>query len=176
MTTQPDMSYKTSQLYDYDTLNIEDLSIIAGLLEDFSNAAASKIEKTPAIQSAFDALFAPPEGKKTGLLTEAYTSAAMDHCIKYAATIEKSFKEFNPEQRRNLQKQACIEHILYIDLYAKLLSGDSHQTGQSPILSMPMLSELLPAEVKDKEAQALCRELGAHNIAQIASFKGCALH
>lgn len=176
MTTATDISYKVSQLYDYDSLNIEDLSIIASLLEDFSNAAADKIEKTPAIQSAFDALFDPQNEQRIGTLTQAYAGVATEHALKYGATIDKAAKEFNPEQRRNLQKQACIEHILYIDLYAKLLLGDQYAQGQNPILSSPMLASIMPDELKQDDARAICRELGAHNIVDIAEFKAFSLH
>jgi hypothetical protein len=75
-----------------------------------------------------------------------------------------------------MQIQASIEHILYIDLYAKLLAGETHISGQNAVLSMPMLSGLVPDEVKTDKNIALCREVGAHNIADIAEFKAFALH
>jgi|TARA_R110000868_G_scaffold160354_2_gene389813 hypothetical protein len=176
MTTAIKKTYETSQLYNYEALDLDDLSYLALILEDFSNAAAGKIESTPAIQMAFNALFEPQKSEKRGLLTEAYMASATEHCMKYAATIEKSFKEFNPDARRNMQKHASIEHILYIDLYAKLLAGETHMSGQNAVLSMPMLNSLVPDDLKTDESIALCRELGAHNIADIATYKAFALH
>ena len=168
-TADTNQTYNISEHTDYDALDLEELEGLSNITDSFTDAVATKIEKTPAIQQAFNDLFEPQNGKTANVLTEAYVDVCQEHYVKFPATIEAAQDEVDPKQQSNMYKQAVIEHLRYADMYIKLIAGDFHAAADNAILSMPTLRATMPAGYDSAENIELLKEIGAQNLVEVAS-------
>jgi hypothetical protein len=92
----------------------------------------------------------------------------------FADAVNKARVEIDPTEQNKLQIDAPSDQIHYIDLLSQIIAGNVNQMTPS-IISTPAANALMSDALKTDENAALCREIGAHNLAEIIQTKALCL-
>jgi hypothetical protein len=92
----------------------------------------------------------------------------------FEAALNKASAEIDPVEQEKLQITALSDQIHYADLFSQIVAGNLHQMTPS-LISTPAANALMSDTLKTDQNAALCRDIGAYNLAEIIETKALRL-
>tara|TARA_R110002124_G_scaffold129483_1_gene290967 strand:+ start:263301 stop:263810 length:510 start_codon:yes stop_codon:yes gene_type:complete len=151
----------------WEPLEVSDLCALHEEAIAYSAALSTHIDEVTNEPDAIEAASTPTLRE---IFYKAYETIDRD----FEAAINKASAEMDPIEQKKLQITALADQIHYIDLFSQIVAGNQDQMTPS-IISTPAANTLMSDALKTTKNAALCREIGAHNLAEIIEAKALRL-
>jgi hypothetical protein len=164
------MSYSLTPIEDFDS---DELSALYNAVADYAQNVSNHIENTPQLKEYFDHLY--DDLGEMSTLDEAYITCGFERLFGVKDSAKQEKEAIEQGQYERVKAQISVDEILYYDLYIKTCLGDAWDQ-ETMRMAPPSLHKLLPASLHAPESLELCRQVGAHNIADIIALKAPTLN